>query len=196
MTNDELVFRITAAVLMALGIGVRGYYQRMFRNVRRDAARGRERHRVYYYLVLASFLLVFVYAASTILDFAKLGLPAASRWVGAVLALASLALLVGCHEALGSNWSGVVQLSEKHTLVTHGPYRYIRHPMYTSLFGTAIAFSLLTANGLVAFTCLGSVTFMYLARVVDEENMMLQTFGDAYEEHKLNTGRLLPRLGR
>lgn len=196
MTNDELFFRVTAAILMALGIGVRGYYQRMFRDVRRDATRGRQRDKVYYYLVLGSFLLVFVYAASTILDFAKLGFPAALRWVGGVLALAALALLVSCHNALGSNWSGVVQLSEKHALVTHGPYRFIRHPMYTSLFATAISFALLTANGVIALACFGSVTFMYLARVVDEEDMMLQAFGDAYEEHKLKTGRLLPRLGR
>jgi protein-S-isoprenylcysteine O-methyltransferase Ste14 len=66
--------------------------------------------------------------------------------------------------------------------------------MYTSLFGTAIALVLLTANGLIALAGIGSVTLMYVVRVVEEESMMLQAFGDAYEQHSLGTGRLLPKV--
>jgi protein-S-isoprenylcysteine O-methyltransferase Ste14 len=196
MNDSEFVFRVTAAALMGLGFGVRIYHQRRFRDVQRDAPRGKQRDRVYYYLVLGSFLLVFVYAFSSVLDFAHVGLPAPARWTGAVLAVASLALFVACHRALGRNFSGVVQLATGHVLVTHGPYRYIRHPMYASVFGTAIAFALLTANGVIALTGLGSVVFMYVARVADEERMMLQAFGDSYEEYRRRTGRLLPKLGR
>lgn len=196
MSDSESIFRVTAAALMVLGLAVRVYYQRRFRDVRRDVPRGRQRDKVYYYLVLGSFLLVLVYAASILLDFAHVEFPAVSRWMGAVLAVASLAPLVACHRALGRNWSGVVQLSEGHVLVTHGPYRHIRHPMYTSLFGTAIAFALLTANALIALTSIGSVTLMYVARVADEENMMHQAFGASYEEHRRRTGRLLPKFGR
>lgn len=196
MNDSEFVFRVTAAALLVIGLGVRMYYQRRFSDVQRDAPRGRQRDKVYYHLVLGSFLLVPVYAASTVLDFVHAPLPVVLRWIGALLGLGSLALLIACHRALGRNWSGVVQLAEGHVLVTHGPYRYIRHPMYTSLFGTAIAFALLTANGLVALTSIGSVTLMYVARVGDEEDMMLQAFGDSYEEHRRKTGRLLPRSGR
>lgn len=80
--------------------------------------------------------------------------------------------------------------------MTQGPYRYVRHPMYTAFFGAAVAFALLSANGVIALTSLGSVTLMYLARVGDEERMMLEAFGEPYRDHTLHTGRLLPRLGR
>jgi len=196
VSSDESVFRATAAALMLVGLAVRIYYQRQFRDVQRDAPRGRQRDEIYYYLVLGSFLLVLVYAASSLLDVAHLEIPAALRWIGAAVGLASLLLLVASHHALGQNWSGVVQLAKKHDLVTHGPYRYIRHPMYTSLFGTAIACAFLTANAVIAIAALASVTLMYRVRVSDEEAMMLQAFGASYEEHKLKTGRLLPRWGR
>ena len=68
--------------------------------------------------------------------------------------------------------------------------------MYTSLFGTAIAFTLPTANGVIALACIVSVTLLYLARVADEENMMVQAFGDAYEAQRMKTGRLLPRFSK
>jgi protein-S-isoprenylcysteine O-methyltransferase Ste14 len=194
MADSEPVFRVMAVVLLVLGLGVRVYYRRRFRDVLRDVPRGRRRDEVCYYLVLGSFLLVFVYATSTVLDFAHLAVSSAARRLGAVMAVASLALRVACHQALGRNWSGVVQLAEDHELVTHGPYRYIRHPMYTSLFGTAIALVLLTANGLIALAGIGSVTLMYIVRVVEEESMMLQAFGDSYEQHSLGTGRLLPKV--
>jgi protein-S-isoprenylcysteine O-methyltransferase Ste14 len=178
---------------MAVGLAVRMYYQAQFRAVRRDAPRGSEFH---YYVVVGGFLTVFVYAFTTWLDFAHLPIPAVVRWAGVALGVAGLALLVACHRALGRNWSGVVQLASEHALVTHGPYRYIRHPMYTSFFLSAIASALLTANFVVGVAALGSVTLMYVSRVADEERMMLQAFGDAYTEHKVKTGRLLPKIGR
>lgn len=194
MIDNEIVFRITAVVLMVLSLAVRFYYQIKLRNERRDAPRGGQRDKFFYYMVLGSFLLVFVYAISPALDFAHVPISVALRWIGVALAVASLVLFVASHRALGRNWSGVVQLVENHVLVTHGPYRYIRHPLYTSLFAAALAFALLTANALIAFTCVGSVTLMYLARVSDEESMMLEVFGNSYEQYMHRTGRLLPKL--
>src|SRR5918993_133574 len=101
MSDNESVFRVTAAILMLVGLAVRIYYQRQFRNVQRDAPRGRKRDEVYYYLVLGSFLLVFVYAGSTILDVAHIDIPFALRWIGAAIGVASLLLLLASHRALG-----------------------------------------------------------------------------------------------
>src|SRR5262245_9327432 len=100
MTEGESLFRIASAALTLTGLGIRLYYQRQFRAVQRDAPRGRQRDKVYYYLVLGSFLLVLVYAASTVMDFAHLPFPAAARWAGAIMVVASVALLIACHQAL------------------------------------------------------------------------------------------------
>lgn len=194
VAENETVFRVTAASLVIFGLVVRLYYQRKLKNIKRDVPRGGQRDRIYYFLVMGGFILTLVYSVSTGLDFAHLALPVMVRWLGAVLAMASVALFVACHQALGRNWSGVVQLSENHSLVTHGPYRYIRHPMYTSFFSTALGLALVTANWVVAAACIGSVGLMYLARVADEERMMLQAFGSAYEAYTRKTGRLLPKL--
>lgn len=194
--EHEAAYRSIAVVLMSLGLLVRIFYQRKLRAVRKDAPRGPLRDRIHYFVVMASFLLVFVYAGASVLDGAHVDLADGWRLVGAALAVSSLGLFVACHQALGRNWSGVVQLAEEHALVTHGPYRYVRHPMYTSFFCTALGFSLLTANWLVAIALVGSVTLMYTARVDDEEGMMLEAFGDAYRAYMARTGRLLPRFER
>lgn len=66
--------------------------------------------------------------------------------------------------------------------------------MYTALFCIAFAHSLLSANWIVAATNIVAVTLMYLARVRDEEQMLIDQFGDKYREYMRHTGRLLPKM--
>lgn len=68
--------------------------------------------------------------------------------------------------------------------------------MYTALFCMAFAYSLLSANWIVAIANLGAVTAMYLARVADEEQMLVDQFGEEYRAYMRRTGRLLPKLLR
>ena len=194
MERTELPFRVCVVALWLLGLGVRVYYQRKVRGVTRTGARGVRRDTILYYVVFASYLLPLVYALSPVLDFAHVDVPAALRWAGAVLGVGALALFASTHRALGRNWSGVVEISHRHTLVTSGPYERVRHPMYSALLATAVANALLTANWLVALVMVGATVAMYLARVRDEERLMLEYFGDAYRAYMRRTGRLLPKL--
>ena len=67
----------------------------------------------------------------------------AVRWVGVLLTAAGVAIAFWARWHLGANWSGVVTLKEGHELIRTGPYRTIRHPIYTgillALLGTAVA---------------------------------------------------------
>jgi protein-S-isoprenylcysteine O-methyltransferase Ste14 len=80
------------------------------------------------------------------------------------------------------------------TLITHGVYRTIRHPMYASGSLLSLAQALLLQNwvagpaGVVAFLPL------YFVRVPREEQMMLDHFGDDYRSYAAQTGRIVPRL--
>ena len=100
------------------------------------------------------------------------------------------------HRTLGSYWSGILELRENHRLIISGPYRHIRHPMYTGFFIMSFGLALLTANLAVALIQIGAFTATYLARVSDEEAMMIDHFGDEYRSYIRRTGRLLPPLRR
>jgi protein-S-isoprenylcysteine O-methyltransferase Ste14 len=114
------------------------------------------------------------------------------RWIGVGLTVLSILLLVWVHHTLGTHWSTSLQLQEEHTLVTSGPYRWVRHPMYTALFGFFVGVLLISAFWPVAPLVVISTLMLY-TRIDKEEAMMIKQFGDAYRAYKQRTGRLLPR---
>ena len=196
MNNSELVFRIAVGVLMAMWMFTRFHFQRRLGSVERASRRHDRRERISYALVSVSFIPVFVYVFSSRLDLFHFALPGGWRWLGAALGVAGCALFWWTHAVLGRNWSGVLELSRDHRLVTAGPYRSVRHPMYTAFFLMSAGVLLLSANFLVGGLNLAAVTYMYLLRVADEEAMMLEQFGDEYRRYMKRTGRLLPKLAR
>lgn len=80
--------------------------------------------------------------------------------------------------------------------MTSGPYRYVRHPMYTALFHSMWAILLLTRNWLVGGVPLVGLCVIVLLRIQREERAMVDNFGDAYREYMKRTGRFLPRVIR
>lgn len=121
-------------------------------------------------------------------------LPERVRWSGGIITCLGLGLFGWTHQALGRNWTAVLALSEEHVLVHHGPYRYIRHPMYAAFLIIGLGFVLLSANWLTGIIYLGPLCVMYVARVSLEERMMLERFGDSYRQYMNRTGRLWPRF--
>ena len=122
-------------------------------------------------------------------------LPAAAwlLWngIGAVLVVIGLLFTVWAREHLGRNWSDVVTIKVDHELVTSGPYRVVRHPIYTGLLlaflGTAIARG--EWRGLLA-VALALWAFWRKLRV--EERLMREQFGAAYEEYGERVAALIP----
>jgi protein-S-isoprenylcysteine O-methyltransferase Ste14 len=120
-------------------------------------------------------------------------LPPAVRWVGALLFAVGGALAVWTFAHLGKNLTDTVVTRKGHTLVTTGPYRWVRHPFYVSFVLLVLAVSLLTASWL--FALLGSVGFVLLAiRTRTEEAKLIERFGDDYRRYMERTGQFFPRL--
>jgi protein-S-isoprenylcysteine O-methyltransferase Ste14 len=90
-------------------------------------------------------------------------------------------------------WSPVPALREHHELLTNGPYRVTRHPIYTGILGMLLGSALITGFGgvLVALLVLGGV---FLARIQREEKLMLQTFGEQYNRYQREVPRIVPFL--
>jgi protein-S-isoprenylcysteine O-methyltransferase Ste14 len=130
-----------------------------------------------------------------VLSWAALPLPEWTRWAGLIMTLAALPLLWWVHSSLGSNFSGLLHVREEHTLVTYGPYRWVRHPMYSVFYLYMIGILLLTGNWLIGGLMLAGLTLVLVTRLEREENTMLEKFGDRYREYMKRTGRFLPPIG-
>ena len=130
-----------------------------------------------------------------VLSWAAFPLHEWARWIGLIMALAALPLLWWVHWALGSNFSGLLHVREEHTLVTHGPYRRVRHPMYSVFYLYMIGLLLLTSNWLIGGLLLLGLTLVLVTRLQREEAVMIEKFGDHYREYMKRTGRFLPPLG-
>jgi len=130
------------------------------------------------------------------LDFADYDLPGWMGWMGTATFAGALLLLWRSHADLGRNWSATLQIRREHSLVTDGIYRYIRHPMYAAHLLWAIAQVLLLENWLAGWIFLVTFIPMYLVRVPEEEQMMLEQFGQEYHQYISRTGRIIPRFWR
>jgi len=121
-------------------------------------------------------------------------LPGWIRVSGFGMGLVALGWYWWVFRSLGKNITDTVVTRQEHTLVQHGPYRWVRHPLYTGIVPFGLAIALLTANWLVL--ALTVATFVLLAvRTKVEERNLVARFGDSYREYMENTGRFLPRLG-
>ena len=104
-------------------------------------------------------------------------------------------LLIWTFRSLGHNLTDTVVTRRDATLVTHGPYRFVRHPFYLAFATAVIANSLITANGFLAIT--GTAAFLVIfARTSIEERKLIERFGGDYVDYMRTTGRFLPRIGR
>ena len=112
-------------------------------------------------------------------------------WVGAALTLTGLLFTVWARVHLGRNWSGTVTIKQGHELITSGPYRIARHPIYSGLLLAFVGSALARAEwrGVVA------VIFAFWAfweKLHIEEQWMREQFGAAYDEYRRRVAALVP----
>ena len=127
------------------------------------------------------------------LAWAHLPLPAWLRWGGGALMVVCLPLIYWLFSSLGKNITGTVAIRKEHTLVTHGPYRWVRHPLYSVSLLMFTGFSLLAANWFIALVAFVTLIILVL-RTPIEEAKLIERFGDEYRQYMHNTGRYVPRI--
>lgn len=127
------------------------------------------------------------------MTWSSLPLPSWLRWSGVAFFAAGIALLAGTLRQLGRNLTDTVVTRRDHTLVTGGPYHWVRHPFYDAMALLIVAMALLAANWFILVT--GAVVFLLLVvRTRTEEAQLLARFGDEYRTYRDRTGRFVPRL--
>lgn len=130
------------------------------------------------------------------LSWSRLALPDWLRWIGAGLALIGTIVMIWTHLSLGKNFFAGMKLRTGHELVIDGPFRWIRHPMYTAFILLGIGYLLLSASWLIGISWLLGVVVVLMSRMPKEESMMRERFGQGYITYTARTGRFFPRLGR
>jgi protein-S-isoprenylcysteine O-methyltransferase Ste14 len=106
----------------------------------------------------------------------------------------AIALGIAAIWTLGRQWSVAGRVLPDHTLIRHGPYAYLRHPIYTAMFGMLLA----TGVSMSSWLGIAAGTALFVAgttiRVHFEEKLLRQRFGVAYEEYAANVPAFLPTL--
>jgi protein-S-isoprenylcysteine O-methyltransferase Ste14 len=125
---------------------------------------------------------------------AALELPAGLRWSGALLFAAGAALVAWTNYHLGPNFSSALILRDGHELIQHGPYRRVRHPMYSAFLVMLAGMLLLSGNWFIGGGGIAFVLLLMAVRTPREERMLIGRFGDEYRVYMARTGRYLPRL--
>ena len=152
---------------------------------------GARRLRYWILLVLAFLLLTKRHRLPYPFDVRIIPATETVEWMAGILCIAGLAFCVWARATLGRNWSGTITLKEGHELIERGPYRLVRHPIYTGL----LAMFLATA---IAFGHLGGIVAVLLAfasfwiKLSEEEKLMRQQFPEQYGSYEQRVKRIIP----
>lgn len=194
--HDDNTFRLALLILAAIFMPL-GLYHRIRAHTGEKLDRWQEGAFILFGLRLTA-LVTFTGGLAWMIDphwmaWAALPIPLWLRWTGFAIAVAAGAFWVWTVHTLGKNLTDTVVTRQHHTLVTTGPYRWIRHPFYTAgavgLAGSGLAM----ANWF--FLASGAVVIGFLvARTRIEEEKLLQRFGADYRDFMARTGRFFPRL--
>ena len=112
---------------------------------------------------------------------------------GVMLFLATIIFYLS-HKELADNWSPFVEVKERQKLIKTGIYRYIRHPMYLSMWLFAFFQGFLLSNIFIEIFGILAWSNLYFIRINNEEKIMIDIFGNEYKEYIENTGRIFPKL--
>ena len=113
-------------------------------------------------------------------------------WMGILLMLAGVAFRWYSIRVLGKYFSVVIAIQPGHTVIEHGPYRYVRHPSYTGALLTILGLGLVFGNLLSLLVLLFFAALGYGYRIFVEEHILVEALGDAYRQYMKRTKRIIP----
>jgi protein-S-isoprenylcysteine O-methyltransferase Ste14 len=195
---NETIFRILAALTFFTSIGISSYFRRKADKDTGETISRSVDGSVLMTIIKVGGLVLWLSPLAYLLNpawmaWSKIGLPDWLRWLGVGVGIVCTILIYWLFSSIGSGITPTSATRKKHTLVTSGPYRWVRHPLYTIGSAMFISFGMMADNWFIA--ALGVLTFILMAiRTPKEEANLTEKFGNEYRDYMKRTGRFLPRL--
>ncbi|HVF24562.1 MAG TPA: isoprenylcysteine carboxylmethyltransferase family protein [Anaerolineales bacterium] len=197
---NENIFRVLSAVILFTGIGISSYFRRKAdRDTGEKISRKVDGTPMMALIRIGGLILWFsplVYLINPAwLVWSKVHLPESVRWLGVGFGILCVLGIYWLFSSIGTGITPTSATRTEHKLVTKGPYRWVRHPLYTVGSSLFIAFGMMADNWFIAL--LGILAFIGMAiRTPKEEASLLEKFGDEYREYMKVTGRFFPKLSK
>ncbi len=191
------MFRWLALAVLLSAVSVSAHHRARARRASEIIPRRREGLLLIARLVVALPLLIIILFSIIMprqMSWASFAAPSWTRWVGVALGVGAVPAVHWVLRALGRNVSETVLTKRGHELVTDGPYRWVRHPLYTVGIALLMAIGLILASWLILLFALVVVLLIRVVVIPLEERELVRTFGDGYHSYMARTGRLVPRV--
>jgi protein-S-isoprenylcysteine O-methyltransferase Ste14 len=194
----ETLFRWIFAVVLAAMLLISGYFRRKARQTGDAIPRSREGTTVLLARLLFAFALFGPLIAYIVnprwMQWSSFLLPVWLRWFASLISLATLLSLYWVFTSIGRNISETYLTKRDHVLVTHGPYRWIRHPLYSFTIVGFLSLAIVASNWFMLAMSLLAIVALSLFVIPKEEAELLEKFGSEYRSYMKRTGRLAPRI--
>lgn len=193
----EFVIRVVMGAILAVGFGISGFYRRRATVADPSATRAEESAQLKLLRAFVALPAFGVLLGSLLIPrwfgWASFAAPDAVQYLGVAVAAAGVPLAAWLFPHLGNNVTATVLTKDSHRLVTSGPYRWVRHPLYLAgillLGGAGLALS----NWVVLAFVVVFLATWHTVVIPREEASLLERFGADYEAYRERTGALLPR---
>lgn len=195
---NENIFRILAALILFTGIGISSYFRRKADRDSGETISRKVDGTVLMNIIKIGGLILWLSPLVYLINpawmaWSKIGLPEWIRWLGVGLGILCTLGIYWLFSSIGSGITPTSATRREHKLVTSGPYRWVRHPLYTVGSSMFIAFGMIADNWFIA--ALGALAFIAMAsRTPKEEANLIEKFGEEYRQYMKRTGRFLPKL--
>jgi len=116
------------------------------------------------------------------------------RWLGILISCLGVGGEIWAAVSLGTSYSPLLRVAKEPAVITAGPYRWIRHPLYAFWLPAMAGWGVAAGNWFILVSGTVLILILMILRVPREEAMMLEGFGEAYSQYMRRTGRFVPRL--
>lgn len=194
------IFRILAAVIFVAGVGISSYYRRKADLDSGEKVSWKSEGLMMILTLRLGGLVMWGSILAYLLNpdwmsWSKMELPDWMRWSGVGLGFTTIILIYWLFSSLGMGVTPTVETRLEHKLVTSGPYRWVRHPLYSVGAAFVGALGLIADNWFILG--MAGVSLVLLAvRLPNEEAHLIEKFGNEYRQYMKTTGKFFPKLIR
>ena len=196
---NENIFRVLAGIIFLSGISISIYHRRKADQDSDEKVSTKDESKPIFWALRLGGLIIWLSPIAYLINpawmaWSKINLPIEARWMGVSLGMLCVILIYWLFSSIGTGITPTVATRKEHKLVTSGPYRWVRHPLYSVGTLFFLAFAIMADNWFIAF--LAVIAFVLLAvRTPSEEAHLIKKFGNEYRDYMKHTGRFFPKVG-